>query len=472
LVENPAEVTAVVNAYLDAPNGIVASPTSALVTGYDFLTDTAEAVRDELVAGLGRPIDSSLRPPTRRPKRVGRRPCGDALLTSRHDLVFLAGHFNAFGAGRGLHHASHPGVRGGAADFKNSILVSAGCHSGYNAVDRDGIPLVTPEVDWAQACARRQATLVAGTGYQYGDTDFIEYSERLYLEFFRQLRRVRPGVRRPGALRSKRQYLATTPVLRGLHESVRQTALFGLPMLKVNRRAGGSPAAGYRRPGRGQRHTYATPPGSVLGLAYADLQVTPTFSPPGPSCSMTSKTRPGHGHLLGRPGRDHQQPRRTHPPLEVRNVTLDGTVLRGVGFRGAQYQDQSDLIPLTGAATTEIRVHVGFPSSLLPAPAVGRELLRSLCSTDGGATRLTLATAQFRDDSPASVAGTFRRFDALQFRLFYNNNLTTYPEGGLSTPGRSGPPSIAGVSASSTGNQVSFEVHVTGNPSAGVQRCG
>ena len=30
--------------------------------------------------------------------------------------------------------------------------------------------------------------LIAGTGYQYGDTDFLEYSERLYRNFARELR--------------------------------------------------------------------------------------------------------------------------------------------------------------------------------------------------------------------------------------------------------------------------------------------
>ena len=40
----------------------------------------------------------------------------------------------------------------------------------------------------AQAFAQQKATLVAGTGYQYGDTDFLEYSERLYLNFAKELR--------------------------------------------------------------------------------------------------------------------------------------------------------------------------------------------------------------------------------------------------------------------------------------------
>ena len=75
-----------------------------------------------------------------------------------------------------------------AVDLLNSIVFSAGCHSGYNTVDAHAINGITKQPDWSQAFAKKGAIFIAGTGYQYGDTEFIEYSERLYLEFTRQLR--------------------------------------------------------------------------------------------------------------------------------------------------------------------------------------------------------------------------------------------------------------------------------------------
>ena len=39
--------------------------------------------------------------------------------------------------------------------------------------------------------------LIGGTGYQYGDTDFLEYSERLYLDIARRLREGTGDRRRP-----------------------------------------------------------------------------------------------------------------------------------------------------------------------------------------------------------------------------------------------------------------------------------
>src|SRR5207344_1919374 len=96
-------------------------------------------------------------------------------------------------------------------DLTNAIVFSAGCHSGYNLVDTDAIPGVTLPLDWAQAFAQKKATLIAGTGYQYGDTDFIEYSEQIYLNLARQLRAGTGAIAVGEALvKAKLDYLAIT----------------------------------------------------------------------------------------------------------------------------------------------------------------------------------------------------------------------------------------------------------------------
>src|ERR1700674_4404913 len=109
---------------------------------------------------------------------------------SRHDVIFLAGHFSANNALAADFSTTliTTDLVASTQDFTNSIVFSAGCHSGYNLVDSDAIPAVTLPLDWPQAFARKKATLIAGTGYQYGDTDFIKYSEQIYLNFAQQLR--------------------------------------------------------------------------------------------------------------------------------------------------------------------------------------------------------------------------------------------------------------------------------------------
>ena len=194
LVETAAEIAGMIDAYV-AANAVV-SPRSSLVTGYDFLQDAADAVKFELDAGIGsggRVSDALITPNGTSPQAAGSWTAAQLrakLFDSRHDVIFLAGHFSANSALAADFATSvlTTDLAASTTDFTNSIVFSAGCHSGYNLVDGDAIAGVTLPLDWAQAFARKQATLIAGTGYQYGDTDFLEYSERLYSNFARQLR--------------------------------------------------------------------------------------------------------------------------------------------------------------------------------------------------------------------------------------------------------------------------------------------
>jgi hypothetical protein len=94
------------------------------------------------------------------------------LLGSRHDVVFLAGHFSANSALAAdfTTQLLTSDLAASTTDFTNSIVFSAGCHAGYNIVDSHAIDGVTMKLDWPQAFAQKGATLIAGTGYQYGDT--------------------------------------------------------------------------------------------------------------------------------------------------------------------------------------------------------------------------------------------------------------------------------------------------------------
>src|SRR2546428_13313103 len=92
------------------------------------------------------------------------------------------------------------------------------------------------EPDFPQAFAQKHATLIAGSGYQYGDTDFIEYGERLYLEFSKQLRTGDGPVSLGQALvATKKAYLRDTPQWSGIHgQTLLAATLYGLPQLMVN----------------------------------------------------------------------------------------------------------------------------------------------------------------------------------------------------------------------------------------------
>ncbi|MCP4417330.1 MAG: CSLREA domain-containing protein, partial [Chloroflexi bacterium] len=62
LVETPDQVITLLDAYLNTEDGIIAAPSSALVTGYDFLEDSANAITAELESGLGTSVATLITP--------------------------------------------------------------------------------------------------------------------------------------------------------------------------------------------------------------------------------------------------------------------------------------------------------------------------------------------------------------------------------------------------------------------------
>jgi uncharacterized repeat protein (TIGR01451 family)/CSLREA domain-containing protein len=478
LVETPGEVIGMVDAYLNGTvNGVVPTPTTSLVTGYDFLEDAANAVTAELEAGIGSPADTLITPRDLSPQDPAAWTADDlraVLLGSRHDITYLAGHFSASSALAADYTtrllASE--IAASAVDLTNALIYSAGCHSGYNIVNDHGIPGVTSEPDWAQAFAQKQATLIAGTGYQYGDTDFIEYSERLYLEFSRQLRLGTGPVAIGQALVAAKQvYLAETPQLRPIHEkALLESSLFGLPFLKIDMPAGrGTPA------GDGSIVTgtsgFAANPGLTLGLQYADVSITPSLTTEqveldiidsnGSTGTVTATYLRGSNGVFTNPAEPVL-------PLERRNVSVPGTVLRGVGFRGGSFTDLPNILPLTGAATTEIRgVHPPFLSSVFyPVQFWRVNYFEALAN--GGATRLSVSPAQYQSDSPGSLTGTLRRFNDVDFRLYYSGYTAQSAVSG-NNPALSAAPAIANVSTGVQGSDMQFIARVVGDPAAGIQ---
>jgi CSLREA domain-containing protein len=475
LVETPAEVTGMVNAYLGTQAGVLPPPSSLFISGYDFLADDAYAVQNQLQAGSGLQADTLIAPrnlPPTDPTAWTADQLRASLLNSRHDLIFLAGHFSANTALAADYTTRlfTTDVISSPVDLTNAIIFSAGCHAGYNIVDSAAVPNVTLQPDWAEAFALKKATLIAGTGYQYGDTDFIKYSERIYLNFSQQMRAGTGPVAVGKALvAAKQAYLAETPQLRGIDKkALLEATLYGLPMLSVN-----------MPQGRGSDSTppsivsgsqpFSSNPGAALGLAYANIDVpTPlvehavVLTDPSATNTVTAT------YLLGENG-VVSNPAEPVLPLSLKNVSVVGTVLRGVGFRGGAYTDTPDVRVLTGAATTEIRgVHPNFLSSVLfPVQPWQVNYFAALAATGDGATNLSLTPAQYVSRAPGDPLTTLRSFNDMQFRLFYSSNINTYADG--SVPALAAAPTIAKVSAVVSEAQINFQVRVVGNPAAGIQ---
>jgi hypothetical protein len=477
LVESATQINAVLEAYLATADGVVDMPTSTLVTGYDFLTDTAEAVQAELVAGtVGASNDTlitaaDISPAD--PRSWTADQLRAELLGEGDDVVFLAGHFSANSALAADYEtvALATELAASDVDLANAIIFSAGCHAGYNIADGDVVPGLTEPVDWAQAFAGHGATLIAGTGYQYGDTDFIEYSERLYLNLAQELRRGTGPVAIGEALvRAKQDYLGSTPELRGLHrKSVLESTLFGLPNLRID-------MPGQRIPEPPTSSDVApTPvtsdPGLTLGLLSADVSLDLDGALVPRSVLLTNL----EGGVLTATyleGPDGVVTNVAEPalPLVTRDVSVPGQVLRGIGFRSGSWTEQP-VVPLTGAPSTELRgVHTPFASLVnFPMRLASANYLGEL--TGAGGTVLNVTPAQHRVSALGDLVATLRQFADLDLRLFYSNNTQSYavPGGGVNVPALAAAPTVTSVSAGTDGDDVVFEARVVGDPSAGIQ---
>jgi len=506
LVETPQEIAGMLDAYLGDADGVV-QPGSSLVTGYDFLTDAADEIHGHLQDGIGgnanRTLITDQEVSPGEPTAPGAQPTRDRAWTAdnfrqallgpqRNDLIFLAGHFSANDALAADYKTNvlTTELPASATNMVNSIVFSAGCHVGYNIVN-DHATTWTEPLDWAQAFSQKKATLIAGTGYQYGDTDFLAHSERIYAEFTRQLRvTTQPGLTpEPVAvghalLRSKQIFLEQTPGLTALDEkSVLQTTLFGLPMLSVNLPQGrieDEQAASIVT----ETDPVESGPGADLDLRVTSVENLASGVPP----LAESKALIGLEDALASwyEGPDGVAVRPTQPilPLKTLNVTAPGALaLRGVGFRGGTYEDEGGTVPLTAAPATELRgIHAPFFTDVFfPTQPWSLNYFDAL---DGGSTFLHVTPAQHKSESPTM---TRRAFEDLDLKLFYSGNVTSYcpstglpvPSGGCVpvegrpviavTPALAAPPTITGVETSFADGALTVRARAVGDPFAGIQ---
>jgi CSLREA domain-containing protein len=487
LVGTVEDVIGLLDAYT-ATNGVV-TPDSALITGYDFVADAAQIVRDEITRGLNSPTCTACITPDTLIQPVGEPPTGpnawtaddvrERLLLERNDLVVFSGHFDAGGllAADYTTAVGADEIRSSSVDFTNAVIFSLGCHAGYNIPQADAIEFFSPQPDWALAFAERGATFIGATGYAYGDTELVEYGERLLVNFTRELRTGSGPVPLGAALRdAKIAYLANKADLGGTDDkTLIEFVVYGLPHLAVD-----LPGARITPPVADSLIDGGVPaasgPGSDLGLQVGqaggnqDITITPTLTPV--TVQLTDVTEPVSITTTYYTGRDGVVANPVEPilPLEVYDVTLPNQVLRGVGFRGGVYTEVSDITPLTGAPGSEQSVgHVSFRTDIpYPVQFWSKNFFDAIV---GGRTNLTVAPAQYIADDPTDISGRMRLYSSLTFRTFYIGANWADGPAMLRDAAVAAAPDIVDVSSETlVGGNVMLRVRVVGDELPGVQQ--
>ena len=471
LVDGAADISLAIEAY-EATDGVV-TPSTSMVTGYDFVGDAAATIAEEFRDGIGTGQVSFVQPPGQPPTGADAWTANDirpALLSGEQDVIMLTGHFSAgkllAADYRTTILASE--IQASSAGFADTIVLALGCHGGFSLPSTDLLDGASPDPDWAKAFLRSgAASFVAATGYAYGDTELEEYGERLFIELTREMRRGSGPIAMGEALvAAKQAYLEGVPQLSGLDEkTLVEMTLYGLPMMKID-------VPGTRLPARTVPQIVGgTTP---VGGATPGLRTSPaTISPQIVSTETVVLDDLENGGTVATQysiGRDGVVAVPFQPvlPKQIDGVEVGGQVLRGVALRGGSYQDVSSVVPFTSAPTTETsRPIQSFQSDVFVPTQVWSPNYYG--AVDGRPTRLVTIPQQYRSDGVGSISGTLRTWSDVDLRLYYLPDDWHTGGDAVTEAGVSPAPSVTGASGDAEADTVTFSVNVAADGSAGVQ---
>ncbi|HVU74627.1 MAG TPA: PxKF domain-containing protein [Mycobacteriales bacterium] len=471
LPEGPNEISAALHAYSSSSTHAL-DPTTAFASGYDFLTDAAQAV------------DSSL----------AQRASSHQLLLGNWTAAQLSSALFPNGASPGISavfaHFDHNRLLSGEGLVSNNdlgttsmvptptngvgpvtahLLFSLGCHSGLSVPDPymnvSGSPSAGGK-DWTQSFLGQGAVWVGNTGFGIGDTDSVAYSEQLMSYFAQDL----DGSLTVGQALStaKQRYQGQMGIPSVYDEKVMQeAALYGLPFWKVGSTApaGGGVAAPPTSPAPPAAGAVLGSPSTdtITGLSSQDVTLTPTFTKHPTAADGTSgRATRGTWWSIG----DEVQAthyRALQPKTEV-VVTRPGTTVHGglitaLTSNDFRNSDGSGIDPVNvmptedqGSLSAEAQsVNQIFPTTFA-----------AITSTEmpyGNEQRLVVVPGQFVADAGKSV-GTQRLFTSMTVRTLASSSNDVIP------------PDLLSISASRSASNVTFKVSAqdrtaTGGPANG-----
>jgi uncharacterized protein YjbI with pentapeptide repeats len=466
LVEKPGQINTALDAYL-ANVTATSRPaqlrgrldeSTALTTGYDFLSDGAHDVDVKL--GTRAPTHHTLinETWTRADLLAG------LYGSTTPDVASLNAHFD--------HSAALPAAGNTTGDTSDllttadvvtnpsrlfgRIIFSMGCHSGLSVPDgyltgsattADATPNPAPapgdtaattaararRLDWAEAFANDGAIYVGNTGFGFGDTNTVAFSEALMSNFAGQLNGVLPVGQ--SLTEAKNRYFADTQLAFSDYDAkvTQQTVLYGLPFWGV-----GTPA------------TAPTPPAPVTttldpqtaGLPVARSFLTPNFAT---TTALGGQVTTSDGN---RPLVVDGQPITARSTIDV--TPAAGLETHGYLITGLQSTDTPGVDVAFGRAVIDNSANepareangAVFPATLQNTAVVS--------TANGPRQSAELATTQFIDDPNNATPGigTVRRFTRIDGQALY---APTTERDGIS-------PTILQTNATANGSGIGFSV--------------
>ena len=230
LVETPQEIGTALDAYV-ASNG-VRSPNSAYTAGYDFNSDGAQQVATSLAPRV--PAGTAM---TSINGTWTRSDAINGITTAAHGFVAVNAHYDAYRAlpASEFTNGTQNDLLTTAdlpASLSGGVLFTIGCHAGLNVADTfvASATEAARKADWSQAVTNRGGIYAANSGYGYGDSAGVAYSEKLMADFAANL----DGSTTVGqALMFAKQSYLHLPLSAVDAKVMEEATFYGLPMYKV-----------------------------------------------------------------------------------------------------------------------------------------------------------------------------------------------------------------------------------------------
>ena len=442
LVETSKSITAYINWYLGG--GFSGTKVkNALVAGYGFVSDLATDVATTFEAPpvVHADIDlnsdtnnlpntylwnvddlkAKIRKPTSSQSQAGRYP-----YKGPYELIAVMGHYSAW-------HMRPPDLTSARLypsdpevsqnDLAGVLWMTIGCHSGQDVVDHETRAKLDPRayVSWAEVLLSQGATVVAGTGYQYGESVLLENSEKLYSFLAQQIASTSGGAIGDALLAAKRRYLERRLQgrwMKGMDQKIVEVAtLYGLPMWKI----GTAATTPFKLPVPPAKAKAESPRSAGKDAIQQQISVEGLSATSAPQ-SVTFAPHIGSYFTTGEP--PIVRPLRPVLPGVYRDVALAGGYPVGVLWTGGSFTDVAQFTPLISEPVTEeplpfdrrpkYRNRAFLPARPFRVSRTGAQ--------PGGARGYTLVFAPLQISAQDATA-TVRKWTDASFTLCYTSTV-------------------------------------------------
>jgi hypothetical protein len=396
LIETPDEIIAIINTFLGGATTM--TPDRALITGYDFVKDSAEII-NTLLSNDEIPTDNTLISPIW---------TGDQLRTvyletaSAYELFSINGHATHTSIGTpDEKDITAAEIVASTTDLQGTLVFNVGCHGGLNEPGGLDIP---------QSFVRKLANYVGNTGYGWGGSG-IAYSEALMRNFTRELLRDTKSTIGPSLVKAKSKYYSQAKMIFDAYDAkvLMQTTLFGLPMMEMT--SGGTLQDETPFPSVEPLYTAPTAFGS-LAEGSIGYRLPNSFAAFGDETSELGRSFDLDGQVNYGAGEPVQ------PRYFVDVPVTSAGDLRGAVFLGGIYKEVADLDPEIALADNEyvVEKHEPFFAPISFYPAVPFSV------RTGASDAVVMSLGQYRSDASGSGLGVARIFDQMSFSTFHSGS--------------------------------------------------